>query len=62
MKTKERFIDNWITTLLGMLFIVFAGVLIWFERDVIYITLALGTGIGLAFAKDKLIKKYFNTQ
>jgi hypothetical protein len=54
MKTRLK---NYITTVIGMLFIIFAGYLIYAKYDTMYILLSGAFGVGLVFAKDTLIKK-----
>lgn len=56
---KERVIKNWISTVLGALIVIFAGVLFFvdtkFELALWQIGAIAGFGILLIFAKDRLI-------
>lgn len=53
---KKR-LKNWITTIMGLLFMVLAGYMIWLEKDTLEVIIAFTFGIALVFSKDTLIKK-----
>ena len=56
---KERVFKNWISSILGLLMVIFAGVLLFvdtkFDLSAWQVGSIAGCGILLIFAKDKLI-------
>lgn len=54
---KERLIKNPITTIAGIMFLLFVFYLIFAKYELTYIMFSAVMGVGLLFAKDKLINK-----
>lgn len=56
---KERVLKNWISTVLGLMLVIFAGVLFFvdtkFNLELWQVGAIASMGILLVFAKDKLI-------
>ena len=50
-------LKNWITTIIGLLLLLFAVLLIWSKYEAVYIIITFAFGLGLIYAKDDLIKK-----
>ena len=53
---KNR-LKNWITSIIGILLMVFSSYLIYSQYPEKYIYISFGFGLALLFAKDDLIKK-----
>ena len=53
---KER-LKNWLTSIIGIMLMLFAAYLIYAQYPEKYIYISFGFGLALLFAKDDLIKK-----
>lgn len=51
---------EWITSLIGVAFIILAGMVYWYKGDVTLTTVGLGIGVSALFAKDKFVKNLIN--
>lgn len=51
---------EWITSLIGVAFIILAGMVYWYKGDITLTIGGLGIGIAALFAKDKFIKVLIN--
>lgn len=54
-------IKNWITSVIGIIFIIAGGVMIWLEKDTVGAVVLFAVGGGFLYAKDDLIKKLIGT-
>ena len=49
-------LKNYITTIIGILFMILSGFMFWFEKETTAAVIVFGIGLAGLFAKDDLIK------